>query len=52
MDSQQILKILQDALELAEEVEANVGIAPTAQEALCGVIDQIALLSTAQVLVT
>jgi hypothetical protein len=52
MNSEQILKILNDELNVIEEIEANVGVAPTAQEALYSVIDKIVLLSLAQELVT
>ena len=48
---EQIIKILRDELSLAEEIEASVGITPTAQEALSSVIDKISLLSFTQVLV-
>lgn len=51
MNQKQILKILHDELNLVEEIEANVGVAPTAQEALSSVIDKISLLSFTQVLV-
>lgn len=52
MNSEQILKILNDELSVIEEIEASVGVAPTAQEALLSVIDKIALLSASEELVT
>jgi hypothetical protein len=52
MNSEQILKILNDELSVIEEIEASVGVAPTAQEALSSVIDKIVLLSLTQELVT
>ena len=52
MNIEQILKILNDELSVIEEIEASVGVAPTAQEALSSVIDKIVLLSLTQELVT
>jgi hypothetical protein len=52
MNSQEILKILHDELNLAEEIETNVGVAPTAQEALNSVIDKITLLFPTEILVS
>jgi len=51
MNYEQVLKILHDELERAEEIEASVGVPPTAQEALISVIDQIALLVGAEIIV-
>jgi hypothetical protein len=44
MESNQILQILRDEFDLAEDIEASVGVAPTAQEALSSAIDKINLL--------
>jgi hypothetical protein len=44
MESIQILQILREEFDLAEDIEASVGVAPTAQEALSSAIDKINLL--------
>jgi hypothetical protein len=49
IDREAVLKILNRLLEQAEEVEAQVGVAPTAQEALVWAINEIyALESTSK----
>ncbi len=53
MESNQILQILREEFDLAEDIEASVGVAPTAQEALSSVIDKVnSLVFLTQVLVS
>ncbi|CAB4161394.1 hypothetical protein UFOVP764_49 [uncultured Caudovirales phage] len=52
METNKILQILHEEFDLAEDIEASVGVAPTAQEALSNAIDKINLLVAAQILVT
>jgi hypothetical protein len=52
METNKILQILHEEFDLAEDIEASTGVAPTAQEALSSAIDKINLLVAAQILVT
>ena len=46
IDKAEVLKILNDLWDLAEEVEADMGESPTAKEALEGAMDQVTGLAT------